>query len=182
MTDAANYMLGYSSDEQRRLIAQSALFEPLTRDAFARAGLGAGMRVLDLGCGVGDVSMLAARMVQPNGVVLGIDRASDSLDLARRRAREAGLDNVAFAAAKIEDFESDQTFDAIVGRFILLYLAEAATTLRRLSSHLAPGGVVAFHERRVVHGLVVRDDVVPARLVGLGGDLLVGGERVVLVA
>ena len=62
-------------DFRRRLADQGALLEPFTADVLRRAGLGEGMRVLDVGCGVGDVSLLAAKMVGAGGGVLGIDRA-----------------------------------------------------------------------------------------------------------
>jgi cyclopropane fatty-acyl-phospholipid synthase-like methyltransferase len=55
----SSYPLGYSEDEARRLAAQGAFFEDLTGDVLHRAGIGPGMHVLDLGCGVGDVSFLA---------------------------------------------------------------------------------------------------------------------------
>ena len=59
----SRYPLGYSEEEARRLAAQGAFFEDLTGDVLHRAGIGPGMHVLDLGCGVGDVSFLAGGMV-----------------------------------------------------------------------------------------------------------------------
>jgi hypothetical protein len=62
-----DYPLGHSENEARRLADQATLFEDLTEDVLRRAGLRPGMGVLDLGCGVGDVSLLAARMVGGRG-------------------------------------------------------------------------------------------------------------------
>jgi cyclopropane fatty-acyl-phospholipid synthase-like methyltransferase len=81
----SSYPLGYTEDEARRLAAQAVFFEDLTRDVLRRAGIGLGMQVLDLGCGVGDVSLLAADMVGAAGTVLGIDRNASSIETARRR-------------------------------------------------------------------------------------------------
>jgi cyclopropane fatty-acyl-phospholipid synthase-like methyltransferase len=83
MSESQDYPLGYSEREARRLADQGALLEELTADVLRRAGLQQGMRVLDLGCGVGDVSFLAARMVGTGGAVLGVDQASSSVDTAR---------------------------------------------------------------------------------------------------
>ena len=66
------------------------LLHDLTEDVLRRAGIGPGVRVLDIGCGVGDVSLLAGKLVGPTGLVLGVDRSADSIDIAQRRATEAG--------------------------------------------------------------------------------------------
>lgn len=146
MSEPDDYPLGYSVEEARRLAERGALLEPFTEDVFRRAGLGPGMRVLDIGCGVGDVSILAARMVGRQGAVLGIDRASSSVETAARRAAALGFGQVRFQVADIPTFETDEKFDALVGRLVLLYLPDPATAVQRLSQHLRPGGIVAFHE------------------------------------
>jgi ubiquinone/menaquinone biosynthesis C-methylase UbiE len=86
MDQPKEYSLGYSDAEAQRLAKQAALFEDLTEDVLRRAGLLHGMDVLDVGCGVGDVSFLAGRMVGPRGSVLGVDRASSSVAIARNSA------------------------------------------------------------------------------------------------
>lgn len=86
----------------RRLAAQAnVLHTQPTRSLFQEASLSAGMRVLDVGCGAGDVSFLAAEFVGPSGTVLGIDSSSRALDTARLRADRAGLGNVAFLEADL---------------------------------------------------------------------------------
>jgi len=146
MSRAQDYPLGYSKLEARRLAEQGALLEELTADVFRRAGLREGTSVLDIGCGVGDVSLLAARLVGPRGAVLGIDRAASSVQTARGRATALGIAQARFEQADLGDFETTQTFDALVGRLVLLYLPDPAGTLKRLSHHLRPGGIVAFQE------------------------------------
>jgi ubiquinone/menaquinone biosynthesis C-methylase UbiE len=140
------YALGYSETEERRLRAQAELIEDLTEDVFRRAGLKPGMRVLDLGCGIGDVSMLAARMVGSSGAVVGIDRAGASVQKARSRVAAAGLANVRFEEAHLEKFTPGEKYDALVGRLILMYLSDAAAVLRQLRDCLRPGGVIVFQE------------------------------------
>lgn len=146
MSDTTNYPLGYSEEEARRLARQGALLEEPTAHVLRRAGLREGMQVLDVGSGVGDVSLLAARLVGKGGSVLGIERTPSSVETARQRIAALGAENVAFAEGDLASFDPDRTFDAIIGRFILLYLPEPAAVLRRLLKHLRPGGIVAFQE------------------------------------
>lgn len=146
MSESKDYPLGYSEQEARRLADQGALLEDLTEDVLRRAGLRQGMQVLDIGCGVGDVSLLAARMVGSDGAVLGIDKALSSVETARRRVASLGVKNARFEESDLAIFETDQKFHAIVGRLVLLYLPDPAGVLRRLSRHLRPGGIVALQE------------------------------------
>jgi ubiquinone/menaquinone biosynthesis C-methylase UbiE len=96
---------------------------------------------------VGDVSLLAGKMVGPSGLVLGVDRSADAIDIAERRATEAGLCHwTRFAAGELDTFTPDQSFDAVIGRLILMYLDDPVATLRRFADHVRPGGVVAFQE------------------------------------
>lgn len=141
-----SYALGYSAEESRRLQLQATLLEDFLRYALHNAGLREGMRVLDIGCGVGDVSLLAGRIVGPTGSVLGVDRAESSIKSARERAEALGADNTVFYVSDLERFESDDIFDAIIGRFVLLYLRDPAASLRALLKNLRKGGIVAFQE------------------------------------
>src|SRR5262249_52498379 len=122
-------------------------FAPLTERLFRESGIGPGHRVLDLGSGVGDVAMLAARLVGPSGEVLGIERDVRSIARARARVAEAGLPSVSFIQSDVSGISCDKPFDAVVGRFILMYLPDPAGALRSLSQLVRPGGVLAFQEQ-----------------------------------
>ena len=140
------YVLGQAPEAIQRLLRQGQLINPFTHRVLEEAGITAGMNVLDLGCGPGDVSLLAAELVGKTGRVLGVDTNPAVLQLAQMRAQEAGLRHVSFLEGDIRNITLDQEYDAIVGRFVLQYLPERAAILRRLMQHLRPGGVVAFQE------------------------------------
>jgi ubiquinone/menaquinone biosynthesis C-methylase UbiE len=140
------YALGYTNAEHERLIRQAARLAPSTERFFRAAGIGPGQRVLDLGSGPGDVAMLLSRLVGPAGAVVGVERDTRSIALARARVAEAGLRNVTFTQSDVAEVASDETFDAVAGRFILMFLADPAGALRSAARHLRVGGVVAFYE------------------------------------
>jgi 2-polyprenyl-3-methyl-5-hydroxy-6-metoxy-1,4-benzoquinol methylase len=143
------YVLGHSAEELNRLIDQARLFGELTEDVFVRAGIGPGMRVLDVGCGAGDVSFLLARMLGPSGAVVGVDRAEDAVAMANARAQAMGLAQVSFSQGELEDISLDQPVDAAVGRFVLMYSPEPSIALRRVAANVRAGGIVAFQEMNV---------------------------------
>ncbi len=142
----ATYTLGRTSHETTRLIEQSRIYGESTQRLCKRAGITEGMRVLEIGSGAGDVALTLAELVGPTGQVIGVDVNVSILDTARQRATDAGMRNVEFIAgdARILDFPGK--FDAIVGRFVLMYMADPGKAFAELITHLKPGGIVAFQE------------------------------------
>ena len=143
---AGEYALGYTDREHERLIQQASFIAPVTERFLREAGIGRGQRVLDLGSGVGDVSMAIARLVGPTGEVVGIERDRASISKAEARVRAAGFHNVSFEHADLNDLDGDKSFDAAVGRFILMFLPDPESVLRTLTSFVPNGGAVAFQE------------------------------------
>jgi SAM-dependent methyltransferase len=140
------YLFGRSTGELQRLARQADLVEPETEELFLRSGITAGMHVLEIGSGAGDVAILAGRMVRPNGSVLGIERSADSAGLAAQRVAAAANVNARFEVADINSFQPTTYYDAVVGRFVLPYLNNPVETLKRLATYVRPGGVIAFLE------------------------------------
>ena len=149
MTDlnpSSQYALGDSDAEHDRLIRQAACLEPYTERLLREAGIGPKQRVLDLGSGAGDVAMLAARLVGPEGEVLGIERDTRAVARARVRVAAAGLRNVSFTPSDASRLGGNNLFDAVIGRFILMFVDDPTAVLRSASQLVRPGGVVAFQE------------------------------------
>jgi SAM-dependent methyltransferase len=145
----STYVLGHADVEVRRLLLQGLLYNDYTEHALRLAGLRAGMRVLDVGCGPGDVSLIAARLVGPTGAVLGVDAAPEMVELASARAAEQGLSAVHFKQTGIDAITLDEPVDAVVGRLILMHLPDPAATVQRLATFVRPGGVIAFSENDI---------------------------------
>ncbi|OBF60222.1 methylase [Mycobacterium sp. 852002-50816_SCH5313054-b] len=165
-TPSANsYVLGHADVEVQRLLLQARLYDGYTEHALRLAGLRPGMRVLDIGSGPGDVSFVAARLVGATGSVLGVDAAPAMVELANARAAEQGLSTVHFVHSAIDAIELDEPVDAIVGRLILMHLPDPAAALRRLSSFVRPGGVIAFSENDIAGGRSVPETPLFGRVI-----------------
>lgn len=124
-----------------------AIGQEFTEKLLTDADITLGQRVLDIGCGMGDVSLIAAGLVGPCGAVVGVDSAAGPLKRARKRAQEMGLRNVQFVQGDLNELPLDMgDFDVITGRRVLMYQPDAVATLRALCQSLRPGGFVVLHE------------------------------------
>jgi len=142
----AFYALGHSEHELERLSRQGHAFEPFTRQLFKEAGINQGMRVLDVGCGSGDVAFLAAKLVGHSGEVVGADHERKAVAWASERAHSYGLTNVKFVEGDPAEMEFDRQFDAIVGRLVLMYYPDPIEAIRKLMRHVVPEGLIVFQE------------------------------------
>jgi len=140
--DEQRYSLGSDPAELARLDHQAEAIAPVTGILLRAAGISEGMRVLDLGTGLGHVALMVAEMVGPTGAVVGLDQAADPLAEARRRAEAQGLGNVQFVEADARTWRDPEPFDAIVGRLLLFHLADPVAALLHHRQALRPGGLM----------------------------------------
>ena len=140
------YTLGRTSHETTRLIEQSRIYGESTQRLCKRAGITEGMRVLEIGSGAGDVALTLAELVGPEGRVVGVDLNPAILETACQRATDAGIQNVEFVAGDARTLDFTDKFDAIVGRFVLMYMTDPGKAFAQLITHLKPGGIAAFQE------------------------------------
>jgi cyclopropane fatty-acyl-phospholipid synthase-like methyltransferase len=142
MRSRPQYVLGSDEAEIVRLESQAAAIAPATGLLLRAAGIAPGMRVLDLGTGLGHVSLHLAELVGPGGSVLGIDQDDAMLEAAEQRALVAGAENVQFLKADVRAYQPSKPLDAVVGRLILFHLPDAVEILRRYVDALKPGGLM----------------------------------------
>lgn len=119
---------------------------PDTRALLARAGVGPGMRCLDLGCGGGEVTFELARLVAPDGVAVGVDMDEVKLSLAREAARERSVENVEFRAANVNDWDEPAAYDVVYSRALLQHLSQPVALLRRMWDAVRPGGALIVED------------------------------------
>jgi SAM-dependent methyltransferase len=144
--ERATYAFGHTDHERRRISLQAAILNPLTEQFLRRAGITEGMRVLDLGCGVGDVSLILAKLVGPHGYVTGIDIDGPALEIARVRAQQENHDHLTFEQNDAGSHRPEHLYDAVAGRLILIHTADPLNVLRNAVAMLHKGGIIAFQD------------------------------------
>src|SRR5215469_360645 len=140
------YVLGHTDQERRRLALQASLINPLTDAFLRRAGISAGMYVLELGCGIGEVSLIAARLVGAHGHVHCTDIDAAALEIACGRVRAAGHDHVTFEQVDALQHAPARPYDAVIGRHILLHTPDALAVLKKAVGMVHSSGLIAFQE------------------------------------
>jgi SAM-dependent methyltransferase len=123
-----------------------------TERLFRSAGISEGMTVLELGCGPGEVSEVLSEIVGPTGSVLAIDHSQEMISSAKNNLEKAGKKNVRFLQADLNDAPKYLksvdllSFDAMVGRRVLMYLPSPDRVLSSLLPWLRRSGLVVFEE------------------------------------
>ncbi|WP_353230049.1 class I SAM-dependent methyltransferase [Novosphingobium sp.] len=129
------------ADEWRRTDRSFAAFTPHLLAAIAAQ---AGTRVLDIGCGAGDLSLGVAR-ARPNAQVTGIDISSDLIAAASQRAAETGARHVRFRHADAAEYrDADGAPDLLVSRHGVMFFADPPAVFRHLAAQSAQGAHMVF--------------------------------------
>jgi SAM-dependent methyltransferase len=144
--DPGTYALATGEAATDRLRILHNLYGPGTRRVLLEAGLREGMRVADVGCGVGTVTTLLAELVGPRGEVVGIDSSGAQLEQARERLKTHGT-NMRFVEASATDTGLPRgSFDLVYCRFLLIHLPEPERALREMYRLLKPGGILVCED------------------------------------
>ncbi|NOK62673.1 MAG: methyltransferase domain-containing protein [Chloroflexi bacterium AL-W] len=130
--------------------------DEMTERMLDDAGIGPGMRVLDIGCGPGAVSLMLSPRVGNQGHVFAVDRSPEMLELAREKVHETSVSNITFIEGEFDvTFPEHGTLDAAVGRRVLMYQSDATRAVTQLTRAIRSGGVIAFHEHDMI---VIKDN------------------------
>ncbi|MBI5913617.1 class I SAM-dependent methyltransferase [Candidatus Azambacteria bacterium] len=118
------------------------------RHIIEQSGIGAGMQVADFGCGQGDFSLAAAKLVGPEGKVYAIDIQDSALSSVRSKARIEGELNIDLVKGNVEvpgaSGRADASCDAVILTNLLFQTEKRAEILREASRVLKPGGIAVF--------------------------------------
>jgi SAM-dependent methyltransferase len=135
---AVTYLLGHDDREHDRLGEQHLLWREIILEPLRHAGLAPGARVLEVGCGPGDLLLDLAATA---GRVVGIELDPKAAATARSRVRDAEIVEGDLMQVAIEE-----RFDLVVARWVLSFMPDPAATLARLGHWLAPGGRIVVQD------------------------------------
>jgi SAM-dependent methyltransferase len=159
----ATYTYGHSAvvvdvHARRAAAAEAAFFLPYLRP---------GMRLLDVGCGPGSITVGLTRAVAP-GEVVGVDLAPDVLDAARALAAEQGLSPLRFETARAEALPfPDASFDAVFAHTLLEHVPDAAPVLGEMWRVLRSGGLLGVRDADWGSGVIGPDDALVTEAMSL---------------
>lgn len=138
--DEHHYLIRGGLEGRERLRVLGRVMRPTTLPLLERAGVTAGMRCLDVGCGGGDVTFDLASLVGLTGAAVGIDVDATKIDLARADAEQVGVTNVEFRVGDVTDGLGEEEYDAIYVRFVLTHLRDPEAAVALMRRALRPGG------------------------------------------
>lgn len=143
MSDHGKYVLAQGASGARRLEAIHELWGTGMLRIAGEAGLRAGMKLADFGCGVGTALASFAQILGPEGHVTGIDISEAQLDVARQRLAAMGARDVRLLAARADQVPlPDHSFDFVYSRYLLIHLTDPMAAVREMLRVLKPGGVL----------------------------------------
>jgi len=135
----------WNGEQGRRWVASAdqrdQILAPAADALLAVASPTSGSRVLDIGCGCGVTTLLAAGSIGPQGSVTGVDISAPMLEMARERVRARGVTNAEFvhADAQIHAFEAESV-DLVMSRFGTMFFADPGAAFTNIAAALRPGG------------------------------------------
>lgn len=147
--------------EMNRLQCQAEELSPLVLESIEKCGISEGMRVVDVGCGTGQVSFLISKTVGPRGVVIGIDANTTAIELCRNIATTEGIKNVSFIVGNACDMSRDipdNSIDISYSRFLLTHLKDPLAALREMIRVTTREGIIMIEDCDLTHWIVEPDD------------------------
>ena len=144
------YVLGTGQDELARLALQNRLWSDAAVQAWRRAKLSMGERVLDVGCGPGYASFDLANIVSPSGAVVGVDESRAFVDDANEMARARRVEHFEARVGDVQRLADhvggDAPFDFAYSRWVLCFVPDPEAVVAGIAAALRPGGRLVVHD------------------------------------
>lgn len=140
MTEEYCYSVGDKGQESLGILEKG--FNEQTEYFLRRHGVGPGMRVLDIGCGLGFMTQIIANIVGEIGKVIAIDNNENQVNAARGRTPDNLKNIIEYKTCDVYDIESlGQDFDVVYCRFVLHHVQKPLYAIKQIEKVLKPGGI-----------------------------------------
>ncbi len=146
MKDHLEYIITGGKDGKSRLNILSEALYPYTRSLLQAQGISKGQSFLDLGCGGGNIALLAAELVGNKGAVTAVDFDDTIVALAQQDADASGTKNISFEVLSAYDISYSNRFDTAYARFLLSHLKDPLLALQKMVQSTKPGGNVIVED------------------------------------
>lgn len=147
MTNKLDYPIATGDADYERWTLLSKLYNPVTYAFLKDSGLTPGMKVLHIGCGVGHLTAWLAQQVTRSGEVIAVDNSLEQLELAKKTAKIAGVDNIKFLHLDIRNIDNlTEKFDFIYGRAVIEYIPDERNSIFEKLYHLLNNGGILSYE------------------------------------
>jgi arsenite methyltransferase len=156
-------MLGYDANEIDGLPIEVTESFSGVGNPLSLGKITPGQTVLDLGCGAGFDSILAARRVGPTGRIIAIDMTAEMLEKAKRNSVCADVDNIDFHLCEADELPVDgETVDVVISNGVFNLCLDKAKVLSELNRVLRPGGHLQMAD------ILLHDDMTTVEVAGKG--------------
>ena len=145
-SDPGAYVLATGEAADYRLRLLHGLYGPGTRRVLLDAGIQRGMRVADLGCGIGMVTGLLSELVGPSGHAIGVDVSRAQLAEAHAHLNGRGANTSFVEASAMDTGLPRESFDLVYCRFLLIHLPDPSRALREMRALLKPKGILVCED------------------------------------
>lgn len=135
-------------EEMHRLQTQAEEFSVFVRDSLQKAGLREGKKVADIGCGTGDVSLVAAELAGSSGSVVGLDANPTAIEQCKKSALAKGAKNVSFRVGDALNTKLPSAeFDIVYSRFLFQHVKDPRKCLKEMTRIAKrPGGMIMVED------------------------------------
>lgn len=139
------YPINTGNADYQRLEILNRIYNPVAMEFLKQNGLMPGMKVLEIGCGFGQMAQELAQTVGPAGKVIAVDNSEQQLRIAAKLAEEKGITNIEFKLLDIRDLNKiNEKFDLTYGRWIMEFVPNPASVLEALYNLLNPQGILTY--------------------------------------
>ena len=140
------YVFTVGEESVKRLEILDSVRGLKSRELLSTAGLKTGMRVIEVGCGTGSMTLWIAQQIGPKGEILATDIDEEQLEITKQRAEKLNIKNIKFLQWDVLQNLHLSEFDLVYSRFVLVHTTNGSKAIQNMLNLLKDGGVIVCEE------------------------------------